>query len=117
MGVGPLELAVVAAVLGLVVLAGLVVVLSTFQRSRRDDRALAARLEHVKDLAWSSRDVDPELASALIAQIEEFQRRELVLPSMFDALLQTAWSFRETNPSLSTIVIDEIRSEQRRELG
>ena len=102
----------------LIVVMGVIAsVLITFSRSQQRERGLSLRLEEVKELAWSHRDIEPELATALIGQIDAYQRRPRLHPVMFDELLDTAWQMREASPALSTIIIDEIRNGQRKALG
>jgi hypothetical protein len=102
--------------LGLVAVGLVATILVTFRAAQARQRALRSRLSDVKELAWSHRELEPDLAAALIAQIEGFQKRSQATPEMFDALLDTAWSHRETSPALSTILVDEVRAIQRREI-
>lgn len=101
----------------ILVLGVIAAVLISFGRAQQRERGLALRLEAVKELAWQHRDIEPELATALIGQIDGYQRRPRVHPAMFDELLDTAWRMREASPALSTIIIDEIRDGQRKALG
>lgn len=64
-------------------------------------------VDAVYERAWADRDVQPELAEALIERIRE-ARKLGVRPSLVDELREIAWSHRESDPQLSVVVLDMI---------
>lgn len=65
-------------------------------------------LAQVRKIAWDHRDLDPELAGAVIARLRAFEQRPS--PDILDELLEVAWQHREASPHLSEILISTIRS-------
>lgn len=80
--------------------------------SHSDPRVESA-VRRVKDLAWDQRDLEPDLAGAVINRIRSIDERGGVRPGDLDDLLEIAFAHRETSPLLATAVIDLIRGEQR----
>ena len=85
-------------------------------RADRRNRRVEGTLAKVKDLAWSQREVDPELAGLVIAAIRAIEERGPAVSTDLDDLLELAYTHRETSAFLSPSLIDLIRGEQR-ELG
>ena len=76
---GPLLLAAIVAVVGVIAVS-----VALFYRSLADERARAAEaevrrlellLDDVKEVAWSNRDIAPELATIVIDTIRTAERR------------------------------------------
>lgn len=107
---------VLPALLMSLALAAAYVVLVDRPRTSLRQRRVAEIVAQAKDLAWSQRDLDPELAGLVIAHIRGIDERGPAVPADLDDLLELAYQHRESSPYLSPTLIDLIRAEQR-ELG
>jgi hypothetical protein len=116
MALGAVELLLI---LGLL-LAGAVVVVSVVAGATRRTSLPAAParpalpapdpvLARVRDLAWDSREIEPQLADALIGYLNEHERDE-DQHAVRNQVGEIAWQHRDTCPSLSTLVIDALRN-------
>ena len=65
-------------------------------------------LARVKDLAWDSREVDTELADALIGYLNDHER-DADQRAVRNQVGEIAWAHRDSCPNLSAIVIAELR--------
>lgn len=96
----------------LLVLVAAVWVLVVLVRAGRGAPVVETRvravLAEVRKIAWDHRDLDPELAGAVIARLRAFDRRPS--PDILDDLLEVAWQHREESPHLSEILISTIRT-------